>query len=125
MLKHIKTLLKDNIIFIAAAITIGIFCLSLIKMPKSEIKISNVDKIYHGFAYFTLAFSWLLVFYKNQKKKYLIVISCIIFGIIIEVIQSKLTNYRTGDYLDVLANLLGVLLALLIFNLISKKNYIN
>jgi VanZ family protein len=125
MLKHIKTLLKDNIIFIAAAITIGIFCLSLIKMPKSEIKINNVDKIYHGFAYFTLAFSWLLVFYKNQKKKYLIVISCIIFGIIIEVIQSKLTNYRTGDYLDVLANLLGVLLALLIFNLISKKNYIN
>ena len=125
MLKLIKTLLKGNIFFIAIATTIGILCLSLIKVPKSDINISNIDKLYHSFAYFVLTISWLISFRKNSKNKYLVVISCIIFGIIIEVIQSTLTNYRTGDLLDVLANSLGVILALLIFNLISKKNYIN
>ena len=109
MLKHIKTLLKDNIFFFALAITIGIICLSLIKMPKTNIKISNIDKLYHSFAYFTLTISWLLSFYKKPEKKYVIVIGCIILGIIIEVLQGTLTIYRTGDYLDVLANSFGVL----------------
>ena len=125
MLKHIKTLLKDSIFFIALATTIGILCLSLIKVPKTEISISNIDKLYHSFAYFVLTITWLLNFRKKPNKKYLVVFSCIIFGIVIEVFQNTLTNYRTGDFLDVLANSLGVLLALLIFNLISKKNYIN
>jgi VanZ family protein len=91
-------------------------------MPNTQIKVTHIDKVYHCIAYFTLTISWLLAYYKKPKKKYLIVICCIIFGIIIELLQSKLTNYRTGDYLDVLANSLGVLLALMIFNLISKKN---
>ena len=94
-------------------------------MPKTNIKISNIDKLYHSIAYFTLTISWLLSFYKKPKKKYIIVISCIILGIIIEVLQNTITIYRTGDLLDVIANSIGVLLALLIFNIISKKNYIN
>lgn len=125
MLKRIKTLLKDNSIFLALAITIGILCLSLIKMPKTDIQISNIDKFYHSFAYFVLAISWLFTYRKKPKVKYLVVIGCIIFGIIIEVFQNALTDYRTGDYLDVLANSFGVVLALLIFNVFSKKNYIN
>ena len=90
-------------------------------MPKTGIKISNIDKLYHSFAYFTLALSWLITYYKKPRKKYLIVICCIIFGIIIEVLQGTLTIYRTGDYLDVLANSFGVLLALLVFNLFFQK----
>lgn len=93
-------------------------------MPKTNIKISNIDKLYHSFAYFTLTLSWLLSFYKKPEKKYVIVIGCIILGIIIEVLQGTLTIYRTGDYLDVIANSFGVLLALLIFNVICKKNHI-
>lgn len=122
MLKHIKTLLKDNSFKIAIIITIAIVCLSLIRMPKVPFTFSNVDKVYHIIAYFTLSMSWLFSYYKQPQKKYLIIIGCILFGIIIEVLQSTLTVYRTGDYLDVIANSTGVLLALLIFNLISKKN---
>ena len=125
MQKRIKVLLKDNIYIFAIAVTLIIICLSLIKMPKTNIKISNIDKLYHSIAYFTLTISWLLSFYKKPKKKYIIVISCIILGIIIEVLQNTITIYRTGDLLDVIANSIGVLLALLIFNIISKKNYIN
>ena len=125
MLKRIKKLFQDNSFIIATAITIGIICLSLVKMPSTGIKIKNIDKAYHSFAYFTLAISWLFTYYKKPKKKYIIVISCILFGIIIEVLQSSLTIYRTGDYYDVLANSLGVLVALFIFNLFFKKNSIN
>ena len=94
-------------------------------MPNTNIKVANIDKLYHSFAYFTLTITWLLAFYKRQEKKIVIVISCIIFGIIIEILQTTLTVYRTGDYYDVIANSLGVLLALLIFNIFFKKNKIN
>lgn len=127
MLKRIKNLLKDNIFIIAIVVTVSIAYLSLIKMPKySPIVISHIDKIQHAFAYFTLTTCWLFSFYKKvPSRKYFIVIACIIFGIIIEVLQSELTIYRTGDYLDVLANTLGVLLGLTIFNQILKKNKVN
>lgn len=125
MLKLIKTLFKGKILFIAIGVTIGILYLSLLKVPKTSINIDNADKLYHCFAYFVLTFTWLLYFRKKPNKKYLVVISCIFFGIIIEILQSTLTNYRTADYLDALANSLGVLIALMIFNLICKKNYIN
>jgi VanZ family protein len=125
MLKHIKNLLKENSFIIASIVTVIILCLSLIKLPQADIKISNIDKVYHSIAYFTLAIAWLIVYYKKPNKKYIIVICCIIFGIVIEVLQSKITVHRTGDYYDILANSSGVLFALLIFNLISKKKQIN
>jgi VanZ family protein len=125
MLKHIKNLLKENSFIIASIVTVIILCLSLIKLPQADIKISNIDKVYHSIAYFTLAIAWLIVYYKKPNKKNIIVICCIIFGIVIEVLQSKITVHRTGDYYDILANSSGVLFALLIFNLISKKKQIN
>ncbi|WP_334056802.1 VanZ family protein [Polaribacter sp. P097] len=125
MLKRIKVLLLDNFIFIAITFTITIVGLSLFKLPSKDIGVKNVDKIYHLIAYFSLAFAWLVSFYQQKSKKMLIVLACVVFGIIIEVLQSALTNYRTGDYLDVFANTLGVLLALLFFNAIFKKKQIN
>ena len=124
MLQHIKRLLKENSFIVAVLVTAIILSLSLIKMPNTPTKINfvNIDKLYHTIAYFTLTFSWLIVFYKKPNKKYLIVICCILFGIVIEILQSKMTVHRTGDYLDILANSSGVILALLIFNLIFKKN---
>jgi glycopeptide antibiotics resistance protein len=123
MLKRIKILLKDNIFLIAISITVGIIYLSIIKIPSIGIEIANIDKGYHSLAYFMLAITWLLAFYKKQKK-YVIVISCIIFGIIIEVLQYTLTTYRTGEYLDVFANSSGVFLALGVFNLFFRKKNI-
>ena len=116
MQKHIQRLFKDNLFIIAICITICIAYLSLIKAPKSEINFGHTDKVYHVFAYFTLAICWLFSFYKKPTVKYYIVIACIIYGIIIEVMQHTLTLYRTGDYKDVLANTLGITLGLLVFN---------
>jgi VanZ family protein len=125
MLKRIKTLFKDNLIFFAIAITLVILYLSLMKMPNTVIEIKHIDKGYHSIAYFVLTLSWLLSFYKKPNKKYLIVILCIILGIIIEVLQDTITVYRTADYFDVLANSVGVLFALVIFNIFLRKKTIN
>ena len=122
MLKHIKTLLKGNIVLISIGITIGIIYLSLIKVPTIPLQITHLDKYQHAFAYFTLTMCWLLSFHKKTpNRKYTIVFACIIFGIILEVLQYKLTQYRTGDYLDILANTVGVVLALMVFNQFLKK----
>lgn len=125
MLKRIKVLLLDKFIYFAIIITTAIICLSLLKLPNTNNSYSNIDKIYHLVAYFFLAISWLISFYKQEKSKLFVVFACIFFGIIIEYIQSNFTSYRTGDMLDIIANTIGVLLALLSFNLIFKKKTIN
>ena len=125
MQKLIKSLFRDNSFIIAIGITIAIAYLSLMRMPKVEvISFNNIDKLYHLFAYFTLSSCWLFSFYKKPSLKYIIILICIIYGIIIEVLQDTLTLYRTGDYNDVLANTIGIILGLLVFNIILKKiNY--
>ncbi|MBG7613487.1 VanZ family protein [Polaribacter sp. BAL334] len=125
MLRRIKNLLKDKLVLIAIVITLVILGLSLIKMPETGVNVANIDKVYHSFAYFTLTIVWLLSFYKIPQKKHLVTLSCIIFGIIIEVLQTVLTEHRTGDILDVFANSLGSLLALFVFSMIFKKKQIN
>ncbi len=125
MPQRIKNLFKDNLYIIAIIITITIAYLSLMKMPKLEVSFSNLDKLYHLSAYFTLSLCWLLSFYRKPTLKYVIVISCIIFGIIIEVLQATLTVYRTGDYKDAFANTIGILLGLFVFNQILKKITVN
>ncbi|EAR13500.1 hypothetical protein PI23P_03362 [Polaribacter irgensii 23-P] len=115
-------LLKDKFKSIALIVSVGILYLSLIKIPIHEsIQIKHLDKLQHGVAYATLCITWLIALQKKQKK-YAIALCCILFGMIIEVLQYAITNYRTGDYLDVAANSLGVLLGLLLFHQISKKN---
>jgi VanZ family protein len=121
MQKHMKSLLKDKTLLIAIFVTISILYLSLIKVPKYTIAINHFDKWQHGIAYFTLTFFWLFTFYKKNKK-YPVVVPCILFGILIELLQYSITNYRTGDYLDVIANSGGVLFSSLIFNQVFKKN---
>ncbi|MFT5761378.1 MAG: VanZ family protein [Polaribacter sp.] len=124
MRKLIKILLKDKIIFIAISVALVIGVLSLIKAPESPIKISYQDKIYHVMAYFMLAITWLLSFPISKRKdtiKYAIALGCVFYGILIEVLQTTLTAYRTASFFDVVANTIGVFMALLIFNSIYKK----
>ena len=120
MQQHMKPWLKDKIFIVAFLVTFAILYLSLKKMPNSDINISHLDKVQHSIAYFILSISWLFAFAK-KRNKITIVAACILFGILIEILQQTVTNYRTGDYLDVIANSVGVLLGLLLFNQFSRK----
>lgn len=117
-------LLKGKFTVIAITVSVGILYLSLTKTPAYiSIDIKHLDKLQHAMAYAILSLSWLFALQKKQKK-YAIAVCCILFGMVVEVLQYLITNYRTGDYLDVLANSFGVLLSLLIFRQISKKNWL-
>jgi VanZ family protein len=121
MQKPIKNLLRDNGIWLAIASTLGIAFLSLMRTKGFPVvHISNIDKLFHAIAYLVLTLSWLLTFKKRQYKYY-ILLACIIYGIFIEVLQTKLTTYRTGDFIDILANTAGALLAFLFFTQFFEK----
>ena len=123
MPQRMKNLLKSKKLIIAIFITVSILYLSLMKMPKYNVAISHLDKWQHCFAYLVLTFFWLYAFYEKERK-YLIIFCCILFGILIEVLQYTITNYRTGDYLDVLANSSGVLFGFFIFNQAFKRKQV-
>ena len=122
MQKRIKNLLKDNIKRIAILITVSIAILSLIKIDIQQPQINNLDKYEHAFAYFVLSFVWLLAFKKSKINKLTIVICCFFFGIIIEALQVTMTSYRFWEYLDIVANTTGILIAYITYSLFFEKN---
>ena len=121
MLKRIKKLLEDNILFLAIVATIIVAILSLTSVPKINLglQIKSGDKILHILAYFTLSFVWFLAMQERMNsfaEKGRLIALLILYGIILEVLQGGITDYRTGDFYDVIANTIGVLLATLLIN---------
>lgn len=116
---RIKNLLQANAYLIAIGLTAFIAYLSLDSFSEINMPIDNFDKVFHSLAYFFLALSWFFAVQKSHSIfKYRIVVAflVIIFGIIIEVLQSSLTTYRTADYYDIMANSFGILIAMVLFN---------
>ena len=125
LLLTVKALLEDNALFIAIFFTISITIGSLVKSDVIAIEIVSIsDKTIHFIAYFFLMLSWLYVFFKKKsfsKNVKFIFIGCIVFGIIIEILQGVTSTYRTLSFLDVAANTLGVLFASTVFHFFEKK----
>jgi VanZ family protein len=119
--------------------TIGFTCwiaiitfLSLISfkdLDSEEINIPNLDKIVHFFFYFVAAILGSLLIRERTKGQLsksrsaiLATLAVIVYGIIIEVLQSTFTQYRSGEIYDVFANSLGAFFgAGLIISLFSGK----
>nr|WP_321221671.1 VanZ family protein [uncultured Psychroserpens sp.] len=101
------------------ALTIGSLA-HLNGMP--SLGFSFEDKIRHFIAYFLFT----VLVYNYCKARNLTnaipkaILSVIIYGIIIELLQKVMTSYRTLDVYDVLANSLGAVLAALII-IVRKK----
>ncbi|MES2574546.1 MAG: VanZ family protein [Bacteroidota bacterium] len=93
-----------------------------------QITIPNFDKVIHVFFHFVFTALWFLFFKKklNDSSKYKVftisVVLSLFFGILIELLQQYFTTTRTGDIFDIMANLLGALLAVASIVLINKFN---
>jgi len=125
MLQHIKKWLEDNAFILAIVATLIIAYLSLSHIPKFNIgfKIKSSDKYLHALAYFFLSLIWYFALQNKIKKnsfKVLLILSLFFYGTILEALQRGITNYRTGDFYDILANTAGILLATLLFNKILQ-----
>ena len=100
-----------------------VFILSIVnanEIPRFKDLSLLSDKLIHFFIYFYLAYLALLC--RFTLYNYLVVLIIFIFSLFIEFIHF-FHPYRLFEYLDLLANLIGVTIALLIFELKSNKSY--
>ena len=122
MMKHIKKLLElKSLLFLGVLYTIFItiaFLLPTSGLPK--VRILN-DKLIHAILFILLSIIWLSyywVYYKNRfnlKTLLGVLFACLIYGIIIEIIQQLLIASRQADIVDVYANTVGTLIGALLF----------
>jgi len=117
--------LKNRFIYtITIVYTLAIIVLSFMKLQDiPELSTSFDDKIFHCIAYAIFCLVWYLFFKAIKIKSSLIfaIVLSITFGGLIEILQSKLSSYRTTEFFDLLANTLGVLLMAIGIRL--KKSY--
>lgn len=118
---------KKLALALAVGYTFFLTILSLISIKAiPKLGSSFDDKIYHVGAYTVLTLVWYIFLFKTSFK-YKILVSAFIalgYGIIVEVLQGAFTTYRKEDIMDVLANSIGVLSAILlifIFRIIKLK----
>jgi len=131
MQKLIKLILNSKLLLLFAIFcTFFIVYLSLSdisELPKLEVRYE--DKLYHFVAYFLLTSVWLLalIAYSSKSKEFNKYISFAIvgFGIIIEVFQEIITDYRLFDVLDILVNILGVSVAYFCFEYFKESIFEN
>ncbi|MDR2841423.1 MAG: VanZ family protein [Paludibacter sp.] len=126
MLTFIKKHWKSTVVVIV------IFICSFINPPEiQEIPGFSIgwDKIIHVIMFFTLSIALMLEFFVNYSTKLklkfwlICAFSPIFLGGLVEILQGTLTTTRSCDFDDLLADILGVLLALVCIKIV--KNLIN
>jgi len=115
-----KKVLSVSVSVLYTVVLTSVCLMKLNKMP--DVGVSFGDKIFHLLAYVLLTFLWAKTFFYILKDKKEIVLPyvalfCVVFGIIIEVLQGTITDYRSSDVYDVMANTAGVLLTVLILSI--------
>ena len=95
-----------------------------------DINIPYFDKLVHFIFYFIASmlgglFGREISKGRTSKAKVLVIslVGLVLYGIVIEVLQSNMTTYRSGELMDVMANSAGTLLGtLLIWSVFSKRS---
>lgn len=85
-----------------------------------EVGIINFDKVVHLLIYYSQTFLFINAFHKrglSYSKKFLYVpfIVCISTGLLTEILQGTSLINRNSDWLDMIANTSGVVLAIVTF----------
>jgi VanZ family protein len=102
------------------ALIFTIFTFVLFSLPSKAFE--NVqtekDKLAHSLLFFGITLLWLF----STKASKWIYISCICYGVFVELCQANLPAHfhRSGDWLDAVYDALGVLIAGLCFYLFTK-----
>lgn len=124
MKRSIKTILGSKFLFwLAILYSVGITILFFIPtsgMPSVGFK--GIDKVVHVFFFFFLVLLWQIALFKKdgdvipRKIIFWILGIILVYGILVEVLQEQLTNTRTADPFDVLADFIGAVLGVFVFN---------
>jgi VanZ family protein len=118
------------ILFLVALFWAGViayFCL-VKSSDLPAVNILYIDKCIHTFFHFVFTFVWFLYFRKQFRFKYdskplmLSLLFSFVFGILIEILQEVFTITRHADVMDVLANLTGAVLSVLLVLICKRIN---
>ncbi len=112
----------SRVVLLTAVVTISYLAFS--KAPQLPPSVSFGDKFNHFFAFFVLSF---LVHNAYKQKSFLWkVIIVMAYALLIEIVQSLLPH-RSAEWLDVLADFIGVLLFIVVYRiyLFVKIYYVN
>lgn len=103
-----------------AIIIFGLCCTPGRFIPNSNwLELLSFDKFVHASIFFILTSLWLMALINIQKTSFLfitlVIISCISYGGLLEIMQSTIFSQRSGDWYDFIANSFGCIIALLVF----------
>ena len=110
-------------------ITIAVLCLeSSSELP--SVKVIGIDKIVHVTFHFMFVNLWYLFFVNHNSTKNIsnlvtkTFILSLSYGVLIEIAQELFTKTRQADILDVLANITGAFLAVILIKILSQRKKI-
>jgi VanZ family protein len=84
--------------------------LSLMPKPPQPLEFEQSDKLYHVIVYMTLML-WFANIYPQRSSQLQLSLGFFVMGVCLELLQG-MTEYRTFSYTDLLANGIGISLAL-------------
>ena len=126
--KLIKNLLEPKHLFLGLALfwtfVVSILCLaSFNNLP--SVSVQHFDKIVHAAFHFGITALWFLYWNskeKGQLRKSLLkaFLFSLVYGSLIEIMQRVFTATRSGDVLDLLGNITGALIAVLLILIITS-----
>lgn len=98
------------------------------EMPQHVVSLFAFDKLMHWFFYGMLTHLWLVGLKKQyvyswlkRKALLVVVLGVIVLGVIIELIQGSVISGRYFEIWDILANIIGCLMGILLFRFIYGK----
>lgn len=117
-------MVKKNILPLVIAVIILLLSLGRAETfgKINVLGIKHADKIVHAGMYFVLTMALLYenrTLIINAKRLLLLTTIPLLFGTLIEFLQSWLTTTRQGDFFDVCFNLIGIVLATIIWRLLK------
>jgi len=125
-----KLLLQAKLLFLAGIVYTTLLTWgSLASVGVTESPFQLSDKVLHLIAYFGLTLIWFMWKYKSDSSSqnmrsriiWIIAFFAAVYGIIIEVLQGQFTQDRIADIGDVIANTLGIVLAVILISMLNKK----
>jgi len=127
-----KRLLQTKPLFVTGVLyTILLTWGSLTSISATESPFQLSDKVLHIVAYFGLTLIWFFWKYITNRDKHntqsrskmvwIIAFFACVYGIIIEILQGQFTDDRIADIGDVIANTLGIVLAVILISMLNKK----
>lgn len=108
----------------AAVIAVGIAVASLIERPQDLLDIHTSDKVLHGLMYTILTLSVMAGVYRTRSESVRaclwVIVAVTGYGALMEWLQYACTETRSGEWLDIAADLAGAIAGVAVAVIIER-----